>query len=266
MPTSAPPVQAPPSWHVRKGSRTSIASRRQSLLERFARPDSRASEPILYEEDEEDTLRLARPASSLAHAAPMSPVPPSPIHAIATPRPTLLFALASDNIDEVKRVLNSGEVGPNDDVGPQSALAFTLTARQLKHRQEMVKLLLAHGADPAAVKQIHPSRPASAAGPHEDGNEPLPDPLEELDHATKYYIKRAEAPQTRRASALIHRSFFRPLARVRYDLVGQDRALEQLFRVLSMPMTAPIVVLLCGESRVRRKADRWLMMRLMCRP
>ena len=93
-----------------------------------------------------------------------------------------------------------------------------------------------------------------------------PDPLEELDHATKYYIKRAEAPQTRRASALIHRSFFRPLARVRYDLVGQDRALEQLFRVLSMPMTAPIVVLLCGESGVRRKADRWLMMRSMCRP
>lgn len=247
MPISAPPAQAPPSWHTRKGSRSSVVSRRQSLIERFARPDSRASEPILYEEDEEDTLRVPRPVSSLAHTVPMSPVPPSPIHAIATPRPTLLFALASDNIDEVQRVLSSGEAGPNDDVGPQSALAFTLTARQLKHRQEMVKLLLAHGADPAAVKQIHPSRPASAAGSHEDSSEPLPDPLEELDHATKYYIKRAEAPQTRRASALIHRSFFRPLARVRYDLVGQDRALEQLFRVLSMPMTAPIVVLLCGK-------------------
>lgn len=247
MPTSAPLVQAPPPWHARKGSRSSVASRRHSLLEGFARSDSRASEPILYEEDEEDTVQIARPASSLERPAPISLAPPSPIHAIATPRPTLLFALASDNVDEVKRVLNSGEVGPNYDVGPQSALAFTLTARQLKHRQEMVKLLLAHGADPTAVKQIHTSRPSSAAGSNEDHGEPSPDALEELDHATKYYIKRAEAPQTRRASALIHRSFFRPLARVRYDLVGQDRALEQLFRVLSMPMAAPIVVLLCGE-------------------
>ena len=30
-------------------------------------------------------------------------------------------------------------------------------------------------------------------------------------------------------------------------MVGQDRALEQLFRVLSMLSAAPIVVLLCGE-------------------
>lgn len=64
----------------------------------------------------------------------------------------------------------------------------------------------------------------------------------------RYYLTRASAPQTRRASSLIHRSFFRPLTQVRYDLVGQDRALEQLFRVLSMPSMAPIVVLLCGAS------------------
>ena len=63
----------------------------------------------------------------------------------------------------------------------------------------------------------------------------------------RYYIERADSPQTRRASALIHRSYFRPLTRVRYELIGQDRVLEQLFRVLSMPSMAPIVVLLCGE-------------------
>ncbi|KZT69829.1 hypothetical protein DAEQUDRAFT_765150 [Daedalea quercina L-15889] len=251
-PNSAP-VPHTSSWHARKGSRTLVLLHRQSFIEKFARPDSRASEPILYEEDEDElsrdeTLKILRPTSSVSHATPANPSPPSPIHAIATPRPTLLFALASDNVDEVKRVLASGEAGPNDDVGPQSALAFTLTSRQLKHRQEMVKLLLAHGADPAAAKQaIVLSRPAST-GPHEDGDGPPPNPLEELDHATKYYIKRADAPQTRRASALIHRSFFRPLARVRYDLVGQDRALEQLFRVLSMPTMAPVVVLLCGPS------------------
>lgn len=72
--------------------------------------------------------------------------------------------------------------------------------------------------------------------------------MEQLDPATRYYIARADAPQTRRTSALIHRSVFRPLAKVRYDLVGQDRAIEQLFRALSMPSMAPIVVLLCGPS------------------
>lgn len=68
----------------------------------------------------------------------------------------------------------------------------------------------------------------------------------------RYYVERADAPHTRRTSALIHRSFFRPLTRVRYELVGQDCVLEQLFRVLSMQSrglsVAPIVVLLCGPS------------------
>lgn len=68
----------------------------------------------------------------------------------------------------------------------------------------------------------------------------------------RYYVERADAPHTRRTSALIHRSFFRPLARVRYELIGQDCVLEQLFRVLSMQSrglsVAPIVVLLCGPS------------------
>ena len=67
--------------------------------------------------------------------------------------------------------------------------------------------------------------------------------------SARYYIERADSPQTRRASALIHRSYFRPLTRVRYDLIGQDRVLEQLFRVLSMPSMAPIVVLLCGKRQ-----------------
>lgn len=175
-----------------------------------------------------------------------------PVHAIATPRPTLLFAIASDNVDEVRRVLESGEAGPNDDVGPQSALAFALTAGNLAHRKDIVKLLLAHGANPASLRAQpgHSARSsvssyAQAAGA--DGGV-LPDVLESLDPATRYYIARADAPQTRRASSLIHRSFFRPLTRVRYDLIGQDRALEQLFRVLSMPTMAPIVVLLCGPS------------------
>jgi DNA-binding NtrC family response regulator len=68
----------------------------------------------------------------------------------------------------------------------------------------------------------------------------------------RYYVSKAEDPQVQRSTALVERSTFRSLARVRYDLVGQDRALEQLFRVLSMHSqqrhVAPIVVLLCGPS------------------
>ena len=180
------------------------------------------------------------------------------MHAIATPRPTLIFAIASDDPAEVRRVLESGEASPNDDVGPQSALMFALTSRQLKNRTEMVKLLLAYGADPASVKRMSgegdPRVSGSPVKSGEDGGEEMmralkrssTNPLEAADPATRYYISRAEAPQTRRASALIHRSFFRPLTKVRYEMIGQDRALEQLFRVLSMPSMAPIVVLLCG--------------------
>lgn len=66
----------------------------------------------------------------------------------------------------------------------------------------------------------------------------------------RYFVARADTAHTRQTSQLIYRSFFRPLTRVRYDVIGQDWALEQLFRVLSMHSqklaVAPIVVLLCG--------------------
>ncbi|KAI0647576.1 P-loop containing nucleoside triphosphate hydrolase protein [Trametes meyenii] len=168
------------------------------------------------------------------------------MHAIATPRPTLLFALASDDVEEVRRVLESGEARPNDDIGPQSALAFTLASNQLKNKMAMVKLLLAYGADASALRE--PEAEEGQERSSKSGSRPVSKLLEDADPATRYYIERANSPQTRRASALIHRSFFRPLTRVRYNLIGQDRVLEQLFRVLSMPSMAPIVVLLCGPS------------------
>ncbi|TFK88323.1 P-loop containing nucleoside triphosphate hydrolase protein [Polyporus arcularius HHB13444] len=169
-----------------------------------------------------------------------------PVHAIATPRPTLLFALASDDVDEVRRVLENGDAGPNDDVGPLSALAFTLANDKLKNKMQMVKMLLAHGADTTALRDPEAEERAEVSSRRGSGR--LSKLLENVDPATRYYIERADSPQTRRTSALIHRSYFRPLTRVRYDLIGQDRVLEQLFRVLSMPSMAPIVVLLCGPS------------------
>ncbi|KIJ69195.1 hypothetical protein HYDPIDRAFT_80407 [Hydnomerulius pinastri MD-312] len=183
-----------------------------------------------------------RPASALA----------APVHAIATPKPTLLFAIASDDVEQVRQVLESGEAGPNDPVGPQSALAFTLTNDKLAHKNEIVKALLAYGANPSALQNpaLNP-----AARPEADGQPsgpPLETTFEGMDPATRYFVARADAGHTRQTSQLIYRSFFRPLTRVRYDVIGQDWALEQLFRVLSMHSqklaVAPIVVLLCGPS------------------
>ena len=106
-----------------------------------------------------------------------------PVHAIATPRPTLLFALASDDVEEVRRVLETGEAGVNDDVGPQSALAFTLSNPQLKNKMQMVKLLLAYGADTSVLhdpeeeeREERSSRPGSGR---------LSKLLEDVDPATR---------------------------------------------------------------------------------
>ncbi|KZV65933.1 P-loop containing nucleoside triphosphate hydrolase protein [Peniophora sp. CONT] len=167
-----------------------------------------------------------------------------------------MFAIASDDPAAVRAVLDRGDVGPNDDVGPQSALAFALTADGLSHRSEIVKTLLAFGADPAVLADPmrNPPRREDAS---EDGDFGIMSPpratsLDGMDPATRYYISRAGANNTRRASALIRRSFFRPITRARYDVVGQDRVFEQLFLVLNQHsralVVAPLVVILCGPS------------------
>lgn len=268
------PISRRQSWQHRVSQDLEFKqppSRRSSLahVPTFSRPSSRMSEHLmsLDEEEEEidfsahddpndaadDTIRINAQQRSASPEQVYSRPPSllhSPVHAIATPRPTLLFAIASDDVKEVRRVLESGEAGPNDDVGPQSALAFAATSNQLKHKQEIIKLLLAHGANPSVLNELQSVAPSRSVSPSESqpgGATPAASGvLETLDPATRYFISRAEAPQTRRTSSLIHRSFFRPLAKVRYDMIGQDRALEQLFRVLSMPSAAPIVVLLCG--------------------
>src|SRR6266699_1810057 len=70
-------------------------------------------------------------------------------------------------------------------------------------------------------------------------------------YAGRYYVSRAEAPQTRRISKLLQQSLFHPLARVRYEIVGQDHVFEQLFTILNQHSKthsmAPLVILLCGR-------------------
>lgn len=97
-----------------------------------------------------------------------------------------MFAIASDDVEQVKQVLESDNVNLNEAVGPQSALAFTLTNEKLTNKLEIVKTLLAYGADPASVKTD--SVPISK--PIEDrtdkaGKELDTKSADDLDHATR---------------------------------------------------------------------------------
>lgn len=270
------PSQKSPSWrHSRyRGSRD------------FSQPlhsqPRRLSNLSLVYNDEDDLDECNRTIRHSVSGLPprSSSVLEAPVHAIATPKPTLLFAIASDDVNEVRQVLESGEAGPNDQVGPQSALAFTLTNDKLSHKNEIVKALLAYGADPSALRnpELNPSAQVSSkesedvSGSHSQPGETTPEgmdpatrcavPLSIFHHCFLTRILDTMLPEpirhTRQISQFIYRLFFRPLTRVRYDLIGQDWVLEQLFRVLSMHSqrlsVAPIVVLLCGmfSSEVQR--------------
>jgi len=104
-----------------------------------------------------------------------------------------MFAIASDDVNQVRQVLESGDAGPNDAVGPQSALAFTLTNEKLANKLEIVKTLLAYGADPKVAKTIQvPTQPLQ----DDDDSQQLPPQearpartlMDIIDPATKYLI------------------------------------------------------------------------------
>jgi hypothetical protein len=181
------PSQKSPSWRLSRyrGSRD------------FSQPlhsqPRRLSTLSLVHNDEEDDVdecnrTIRRSVSGLPPRS--SSVLEAPVHAIATPKPTLLFAIASDDVNEVRQVLESGEAGPNDQVGPQSALAFTLTNDKLSHKNEIVKALLAYGADPSALRnpELNPSAQVSSkesedvSGSHSQPGETMP---EGMDPATR---------------------------------------------------------------------------------
>lgn len=113
-----------------------------------------------------------------------------PLHAVSVPKPTLMFAIASDDVKQVRHVLENGDAGPNDSVGPQSALAFALTNEQLENRMEIVKTLLAYGADPKVILQSASrdvSDPPSSNESHSEdsGMSTRPSLMDTLDPATR---------------------------------------------------------------------------------
>ena len=89
-------------------------------------------------------------------------------------RPLLFFAMGSDTPDEVERLLANGEASANERAGPEDlpALVFALTNDQLAHKTEIVKTLLAHGADPAVIEHLASSSPESP-GEDDESDSPL---------------------------------------------------------------------------------------------
>jgi hypothetical protein len=150
-----------------------------------------------YDEDVNGEAYVSPSAFPLPpHSAPIVPQNDRPFyHAVSAAKPTLMFAIASDDIAEVKRVLESGEASPNDAVGPQTALEFALTNDQLLNKMEIVKTLLAYGADPRVVKQPNATvapRSASAViqGAASEISQEPPAPvaslMDDIDPALKY--------------------------------------------------------------------------------
>ena len=105
-----------------------------------------------------------------------------------TPERSLIFAIASDNVDSVRQVLEHSHVDPNESIGPQSALAFALTNERLAHKLDIVKALLAHGANPAALRNPELNPPHRDLAASDDTMLLSPPPtttLEAMDPATR---------------------------------------------------------------------------------
>lgn len=78
----------------------------------------------------------------------------------------------------MSKLLSTGQADANDTAGPFDlpALVFSLSNDQLVNKTEMVKTLLAHGADPSVVEHLVPPRPSSrtfAPDPDEPDESPL---------------------------------------------------------------------------------------------
>lgn len=210
-----PPLSAPAS-HSHIWRRASIYS--MMSQDEYPRTSSRLSEPAIRPIDEEDDddycehyethdQNPERKDDNDEHiyrriTPPPIPTPPHSAtvvqparpfyHAVSTAKPTLMFAIASDDVAEVKRVLESGDVGPNDAIGPQTALEFALTNDQLTNKMEIVKTLLAYGADPRAVKQSNAAAQRRAsitpegAGAQDVQEPPATSLIDDIDPALKY--------------------------------------------------------------------------------
>ncbi|KAF8582296.1 P-loop containing nucleoside triphosphate hydrolase protein [Ramaria rubella] len=213
-----------------------------SLLQQAQSSPPRSSHSLI------STSHVRSSTSPLSNSAVIHHTPsPDP-----SPRPQLLFAIASDQPTEVERLLSTGMASANETTGSGTGLLeFTVSNEGLKHKTEIVKVLLKYGADPNALKRDDNL---------EDPKEPqrslvLNKKMEEgMNPALKYYLNRPLSLDVDSKPALeaLQQSSFAPLARARFDIIGQDRVLDEFYRVLGTHSKRKgknaLVILLCGAS------------------
>ncbi|KAG8736005.1 hypothetical protein FRC10_009888 [Ceratobasidium sp. 414] len=193
-----------------------------------------------------------------------SPRPGSPAlsaqSAISQTKPLLFFAIAKNSAQEVERLLQEGEVQPNDKAGPEDlpALAFTLANEQLSDKTQIVKSLLSHGADPASV--LHRK---SGSGVIDDAELALSSRIEQgINPAIRYYLNRKRMTIPAQQAELLEKNNFDALTRTGFSIIGQDSALDELIRVVAghcrRQTLNPLVIVFsggpgCGKSLLASK-------------
>ncbi|KDQ15714.1 hypothetical protein BOTBODRAFT_108216 [Botryobasidium botryosum FD-172 SS1] len=175
------------------------------------------------------------------------------VSATTPSRPLLFFAMGSDTPAEVERLLVTGEADANERAGPQDlpALVFALTNDQLEHKTEIVKTLLAHGADPAVVEHLASSSPDSADSDDESDSPLAVKVKEAMNPAIRYYLGR-QLPVPIRQQELLKEAGFESLLRARFCIVGQDHALNELVRAIAIQCRQrkmkPLSIIFSGPS------------------
>ena len=125
---------------------------------------------------------------------------------------------------------------------------FSLTNDKLKNKTEIVKTLLAHGADPSVVQHLVPSggkddededkgRTRSVDDNSEVSDEADESPLagllrQSINPAIRYYLGRQGATNPNQLAAL-QNGHYDPLLGARFYLVGQDLALDEMMRAVA---------------------------------
>ncbi|KAF8753950.1 hypothetical protein RHS01_06579 [Rhizoctonia solani] len=191
-------------------------------------------------------------------------IPGSPaqsVHStISQTKPLLFFAIAKNSAQEVERLLQDGEVKPNDKAGPEDlpALAFALANEQLTDKTQIVKSLLSHGADPSSV--LHRQ---TGSGQFDDADLALTTRIEQgMNPAIRYYLNRKQMTIPAPQAELLEKNNFGGLTRAGFSIIGQDAALEELIRVVAghcrRKALNPLVVVFsggpgCGKSLLASK-------------
>ncbi|GJJ12328.1 hypothetical protein Clacol_006569 [Clathrus columnatus] len=168
-------------------------------------------------------------------------------------RPQLLFAIASDKPEIVEDLLASG-ISSVDEMADSGTdlLEFTVSNENLKNKTQIVKTLLKYGADPAVLSAQEPQAPIDLHSKQGTGSSGAM-VKKHMNAAMEYFLTRQSLDlDSKPTLQALEQSSFAPLAKARFDIIGQDRVLDEFYRVVGVHSQRKsrnaLVILLCGAS------------------